>query len=265
MKKEIVAALRESVGRTNHQEPVPPPPQIHAVTRGPRKGDKGKGRGKSPGGGTKFFFEGCWHCGKEEPKHNRPNCLLFVSMLKRANPGVSDRKQMKLPDGYKGAYEKAREAAGITNKKKRLNMLDDEDVDDSGSDFENDSPPPGRLCALRNSPVETPPPQPHPEPRQPRSYKDVLAGPATDKSRFQALAQEGVESMPQRMVDDLNGWAVKVSRRAAKQQKPINEPRKKSESETFTIQSERALDELLSRYPHIAAIPGSHKNNCKIL
>ena len=266
MKKEIVAALRDSVGQTNRPEPVPPPPQVHAVTREQRKGDKGKGRGKSPGGGTKFFFKGCWHCGKDtEPRRNRQNCPLFEAILKRANPGVTDRKQMKLPDGYKGAYEKAREAAGLTNKKKRLNMLDDEDVDDSDSDFENDSPLPGRLCALRTSTVEMPPPQPHPEPRQPRSYKDVLASPATDKSRFQALAQEGVESMPQHMVDDLNGWAVKVSRRAAKQQKPINEPRKTSESETFTIHSERALDELLSRYPHIAAIPGSHKKIRKIL
>ena len=91
MKKEIVAALRESVGQTNHQEPVPPPPQVHAVIREPRKGDRNKGRGKSPGGGTKFFFKGCWHCGKEEPKHNRQNCPLSEAILKRANPGVSNQ------------------------------------------------------------------------------------------------------------------------------------------------------------------------------
>ena len=263
MKKEIVAVLRESIGQTNHQAPVSPPPQVHAVTREQRKGDKGKGRGKSPS--TKFFFKGCWHCGKEEPKHNRQNCPLFEAILKRANPGVSDRKLMKLPDGYKGAYEKAREAAGLTNKKKRLNMLDDEDVDDSDSDFENESPLPGRLCALRTSQIEVPPPQPHPEARQPRSYRDVLAGPATDKSRFQALAQEDVGSLDQHDVDSLNGWSVKVSRKASRQSKPIEVPRMKSESETFTIQSERALDELLSRYPHIAAIPGSHKKIRKIL
>ena len=41
---------------------------------------------------------------------------------------------MKLPAGYQGAYEKALIAAG--GKPRRLNMLEDEDIDDS--DLESD-------------------------------------------------------------------------------------------------------------------------------
>ena len=248
MKKDIVAALRESVGQTD----VPPPPQIHAVQRPPKNGARKDTRNKSPG--AKFLFKGCWHCGKEEPRHNRSTCPLFEAVLKKANPGISDRKQMKLPEGYKGAYERAREAAGLTNKKKRVNMLDDEDQEDSDSDFENDFPLPGRLCALRDVP----------------SYKDALIGPiakpvtepVTDKNRFQALAEEDVEGLPQDTIDNLNGWAVKVNRKSERLQK---KSRKQADTEEFTIHSERALDELLSRYPHIAAIPGSDKKIRKIL
>ena len=102
------------------------------------------------------MFKGCWHCGKDdEPKHSRQNCPEFIRILKAANPGVSDRKKMKLPQGYKGAYERAREAAGLKGKEKRkMNMLDDEDFDsDSDSDVEQ---VPGRMCALRSTEILKP-------------------------------------------------------------------------------------------------------------
>ena len=72
---------------------------------------------------------------------------------------------MKLPQGYKDAYERTRETAGLkSQEKKKMNMLDDEDFDsDIDSDIEQ---VPGRMCALRSTEMlktATPtPPAPHP-------------------------------------------------------------------------------------------------------
>ena len=111
--------MREAVG----QVPPPPSPHVDALTtqRPPKRtGDRdARARSRSPDGSRdkreKFFFKGCWHCGKvfteKEQRHSRQQCPEFVKILKAANPGVQDRKLMKLPQGYKGAYEKAREKA----------------------------------------------------------------------------------------------------------------------------------------------------------
>ena len=73
IKTEIVAAMREAVG----QVPPPPSPLVDALTtqRPPKRtGDRdARARSKSPR--DKFFFKGCWHCGKvftgNEPRHSR--------------------------------------------------------------------------------------------------------------------------------------------------------------------------------------------------
>ena len=94
---------------------------------------------------------------------------------------------MKLPQGYKGAYEKAREAAGLKNRDRRVNMLEDEDFDDTDSDSDIEAVP-GRMCALRGVP---PPPNPHPEPRrgrEPLSYVDAAR--MSSKAEFCALANQ---------------------------------------------------------------------------
>ena len=267
LKQEIVAVMREAAG----QVVVPPVPQIHAVQRPDKKKTDPRKRSTSPGGAKKFFFKGCWHCGKEEPKHSRQQCPEFIKLLQRANPGVSDRKAMKLPVGYEGAYEKARKAAGLKNKERRVNMLDDEDIDDSDSDFEFDEPMPGRMCALRNS-TDTPlPPAPHPEPRPDRqrpTYREVADIGYMDKthdqrkSSFTDLAAND-ESLSLEAIDHLNGWATKVSRKS--KQSKIESPVKPNKFEAFTIQNEKQLDILLASHPRLAAIPESDKKIRKVL
>ena len=90
-----------------------------------------------------FTFEGCWHCkGKDHTRSGGRDgkgakCPGFAKLMKDANPGITERRKMKLPTGYMGAYEKALIAAG--GKPRRVNALDgalsDEDYDSEESDF----------------------------------------------------------------------------------------------------------------------------------
>lgn len=107
---------------------VPPPPaveagwsrlkaledKINAIAK-----PKAKPRGtpsKSPA--PRFAFKGCWHCGSED--HARSGgrdgkgkkCNEFARLMSEANKGIADRKEWKLPTGYKGAYEKTKQKAG---------------------------------------------------------------------------------------------------------------------------------------------------------
>ena len=145
---------------------VPPPPSPHSAAR-PAKGDRGRGRGKSPGGSRdrtpspngrrafnlKFRYNGCWHCGKAghsrkaNPAKGIKGCPEF-EQLKSRNGGSP-------PTGYKGAYEKARDAAWekAQSKKKdssKVNMLADTDDDD---DSDLDSSPNGGIFALHPRPA----------------------------------------------------------------------------------------------------------------
>ena len=130
----------QNLPSSDEQAPPPPMPLINAVRPGPKPRPK-------PKAGARFTFKGCWHCGKDEAGHTRKNCTAFEKMLRQANPGITDRKMMKLPSDYKGAYELAREKAGLSIRRRRLNMLDDEDFeDDDESDFGDY---PGRIAALR--------------------------------------------------------------------------------------------------------------------
>ena len=54
---------------------------------------------------------------------------------------------MKLPANYQGAYEKAREKAGLKPRSKRVNALEDEDFD-SDSDFDTEHELPAHLKML---------------------------------------------------------------------------------------------------------------------
>ena len=118
MKTEIVAQLRATGGG---------------------KGDRTKGGGKGTKGDKtsrrqRIQFKGCWHCGAEN--HSRRQCKEFEKLLIAANPGITDRKKMKLPPGYEGKYEKALKAAGIAPRAQRVAMLADEfHDDDDDSDF----------------------------------------------------------------------------------------------------------------------------------
>ena len=63
---------------------------------------------------------------------------------------LQERKKMQLPTRYQGAYEKALIAAG--GKPRRLNGLEDEDVDGSDTESDFESPvTPGMIRALTSS------------------------------------------------------------------------------------------------------------------
>ena len=124
-------------------KPPPKKPNGPGTERRPR-GEKPKDKQNFPIRPPGFSFSGCWHCGSTG--HTRSNgrdgkgakCPGFTEVTKKANPGVTDRKKMKLPAAYQGAYEKTLIAAG--GKPRRLNMLDDEDLDDSDSESDFDTP-----------------------------------------------------------------------------------------------------------------------------
>ena len=106
--------------------------------------------------------------------HTRKDCPGFQKYLRDSNPGVSDRKLMKLPADYKGAYERARVKAGLPARRRRLNVLDDEDYDDDAeSDFGEVE---HRLCVLQAA-------------QPPKSFESP--------NSFQALADEDQEMKSQ--------------------------------------------------------------------
>ena len=129
----------------------PPPPPPHGAPR-PSKADRRQRneeeettaalRQASPSGrrafNLKFRFNGCWHCGekghsrKANPSKGIAGCPKFEK-LKAQNGG-------NVPAGYKGAYEKARDAAWEKlqkSKSSKVNHLgsDESDYEDDMSEF----------------------------------------------------------------------------------------------------------------------------------
>ena len=100
--QKLIAAVR--------QPGTKPPPKPTGV-RPPRPTNT------SPRVPRGFKFVGSWHC--KDPDHTRSGgrdgngkkCPKFADILKKANPGIVDRKEMTLPASCLGAYEKALLAA----------------------------------------------------------------------------------------------------------------------------------------------------------
>ena len=183
-------------------------------------------------------------------------------MLKDANPGVTDRKAMKLPAGYKGAYEVAREKSGLSPRNRRVNMLEDEDdSDDDESDYGD---VPGRLCALRSRPVDDLSDSvvdflgQSEFPRLPRAPKAPSQKSFTSPSSFQALSDDiapdsfGVKTVKDKF-DPPKPVAARRDNKLGGNRKPI------------LVRSERELETLPMRDPRIAAIPDSDKKLRRVL
>ena len=106
--RDIIAAVRSQPSR---QTPPPPKKPTGPGTERPKRTDKAPA--------------------KRPPDHSRSGgrdgkgakCPIFAKLLKDGNPGVTERKKMKVPAGYQGAYEKALISAG--GKPRRLNYLED--------------------------------------------------------------------------------------------------------------------------------------------
>ena len=286
--KGIVAAFQASK--------APPPPK---PTGDPRKK---KQRAVIPAG---FKFIGCWHC--KSPDHSRSGgrdgkgqkCPLFAKLLKDANPGVTDRKKMRLPTGYMGAYEKALVAAG--GKPRRINSLGDCDDGSEEEDFNTPIVPGGvcralideddsdsdsdegetRVCAALTKPSVVPKTKNKDEPktppylwtdgtktwdehntfmvRQTQEHYGMLAAlrrSEKDEEEYQRIAAGPPRTLKTEMIDALNGWATKVSRRNRRTGKTTLIPRQPYDrSKTFAINSEEQLDRYLEAHPKMAPMP----------
>ena len=155
------SAIVNSIAKLNSSVP---PPAAHSAARPPRvAGDdiaavqqqvrKPMANGRKAFN-LKFRFSGCWHCGeeghsrKENPARQIKGCPKFET-LKKKNDG-------RPPAGYKGAYEKARDAAWekfrAAGPKRIVNHLEDtDDDDDSDLCYDDDT-----MFALRSTTAPSP-------------------------------------------------------------------------------------------------------------
>ena len=190
------------------------------------------------------------------------------------------------PPNYQGAYEKARAAAGLKPKRKRVAALDGEDFDsDSDTDCEGDFELPDHLKALmapnigltatshvcgitrpqhtilvggygdanNSDPLISPTPM-------------IASTTATQKTfehpnKFAALDDNNGEDAVLKLADELNSWAT-VVRRKPKNSKATVVPKS---SDGVVIRSERDLDAALNTHPQLAAIPPSNKKIRRII
>lgn len=151
----------QSVGAPNTKAPLavnqPPPmmtwdPMKEEILAALRTKGKGKGRGQQGGPPQataprkRIEFKGCWHCGADD--HSRRTCKAFLKYLEAHNPGVKDRKNMKVPAEYEGKYEKALKAAGIQPRRRKISMLADQ-WDEADEDSDYGEPGFALTCALR--------------------------------------------------------------------------------------------------------------------
>ena len=116
---------------------------------------KGNGsRGNPPQPRNKFIWNGnCWCC--NEPGHKRDTCEMLKKIM-AANNG-------KKPEGYMGAYEKARKAWQGAKKKEREDRRDKshlkpmlkEESDDDGANTEDEgsSEDDTLFCTMRVKPI----------------------------------------------------------------------------------------------------------------
>ena len=197
------SAIVNSIAKLNSSMP---PPSAHTAARPSRvAGDdiaavQQQARKPMANGrkafNLKFRFAGCWHCGeeghsrKENPARQIKGCAKFEALKKR-NDG-------RPPAGYKGAYEKARDAAWekfrATGPKKLINNLEDtDDDDDSDLSYDDD----GSMFALRSTTAPSP-----------KSF--------VHRSPFEDLDNEEAE-MSDDLIEHFSKWAkVKAKRQSHK-------------------------------------------------
>ena len=187
----------------------------------------------------KFRFKGCWHCG-EENHSRKPNdakgikgCPKFEA-LKAKHGG-------KLPDGYKGAYEKARDAAWekaqAAKKNKSGKVLALEADDDSEFDSDEESPLlRNGIFALTDQPSFS-----HPNP-----FDDLAESDDDD-----------AEELPDDIVTHFSKWA-KVKTAAHPKKKKKNAQSSASDVPDSAIRI-ASLKEFEKQAPKLASSPANTK------
>ena len=144
-------------------------------------------------------------------------CPGFTEIMRKVNPCITDRKKMKLPATYQGACEKELIAAG--GRPRRLNMLDDEDLDDSDSESDFDTPiTPGSIRALTTQTLT------YDISDEPTPLMSVTRQPTITKNSFKALAEDDDTELDGEALDALNGWAHKVNRSSERLSKLARAP-----------------------------------------
>ena len=147
----MIHAITQSKGNGRPRSPSPAKVPTSLRQPSPKPGDSGRKR-------DSFFFKGCFRCGSED--HKRQECKAFQKVLADApNNKGKDSKDWKIPQGYKGAFDKARAKFRKDNADKRrkdkVNSpgADAESEDESDSGDEDFSAPVRRstLCALNNA------------------------------------------------------------------------------------------------------------------
>jgi septum formation topological specificity factor MinE len=224
----------------------------------------------------------CFHCGSDQ--HTRDKCEKFEKMMALANPGVTDKKKMKPPEGYKSAIGKARDAARAASPKakakpkakpksaakKKINAIMSEDEDDpaedtaSDSDFsEHDS---GHVQPLmRFRPVVS---------GAPRTTVDVQPSHICGVNRFQGL--DTSQSYDAEMLASLNSWAHNVRVKATKSPKSrsaedcaldkmskfVSSSQKAKSQPIVVVQNDREVDKASNL---IQALPNDRKSLTKVV
>ena len=130
----------------------------------------------------------CFHC---EGDHQRKACPEFREILRQGNVGKKEAA-WKLPSGYKGAFEKAKERWQRSQPEGRINeFLGMDSEDESYSDIEIPMGKINAFTAVRN--------------RTPRKYASKHAGSEGTtalSNHLDALQDEQLD-----MSNDLSGWA----------------------------------------------------------
>ena len=241
--QKIVAALGHGLPQDVVAAVQPPPNGGRPVApRGRREQRTGPGSldrsGSSSTGSNRAIrlsvkFKGCWHCGKEG--HSRtPNARLKLAgcpefeALKKANGG-------KLPADYKGAYEKAIDAARAKAGKppvvrKQVHMLADDDSWEE-SDLESTD----GLFVLGAAPP-------------------ITGDRYVHQNKFEALDDGEDDSEPD-IVTKLSNWAGPSKVTVVKKNQPI----KRTVKSHTTIATIEDLERAVRSNPRFGTIPSSTK------
>lgn len=126
MPEQAPAWFKDYINRLEKTKPNGPrPPPFPGGSRSKSADRKKK---------IRIEFKGCWHCGTDG--HPRGGCEILKNIMADATKGNFNRDTWKLPQGYLGAFKKAKEKAH-PNAKKRVNMFDGTSGDESGTEADD--------------------------------------------------------------------------------------------------------------------------------
>ena len=243
------------------------------IERGRSEKGKGKGKGRNGsrdgsrergvgGKGNKFIWDGsCWHC--KLPDHKRDKCSAYAKIL--ADNGG------KQPEGYMGAYQKAKKAFQEARKSaearksgqahmKPLTEIDyDDNTEDEASDSDDGSERRDFGFAMVTKPCKPQVGKGRHQTCTRNSFSPLTTAPDSQPT------SDG--NMDQQTMDHLNHWAHKVHVKTTGRSDSnlvSNKVKPNKLSKEIEINSERELDRALAQHSHLmAAMPCDRKKILK--